>query len=122
LCEGGAALEVTNANKLEFLDLLIEYKLSQEMEPQLQRLTKGFNDVISLHELQLFDSTELERVLCGENNVTQEDFFAHVEYKQGYSEDHKTIQLLRRVFDGLSAEQKRRLLQVCISIYIYVCV
>jgi hypothetical protein len=101
---------------------LIEYKLSQEMEPQLQRLTKGFNDVISLHELQLFDSTELERVLCGENNVTQEDFFAHVEYKQGYSEDHKTIQLLRRVFDGLSAEQKRRLLQVCISIYIYVCV
>ena len=80
LCKDGDKITVTNENKREYLDLLVEFKLKHEVESQLQAMRRGFNDVIPHEQLQGFAPLEVDMLLSGLDTVEVGDLVANVDY------------------------------------------
>jgi hypothetical protein len=57
---GGAEIEVTDDNKAEYVELMLNFHLNYGTEDQMLAFTRGFEDVISVEKLQMFDERELE--------------------------------------------------------------
>ena len=52
----------------------------------LRRFCRGFNEVVDLRLLSVFDAQELEFVLCGTVDIDLNDWRQHTEYRGGWLE------------------------------------
>lgn len=52
---------------------------------------EGFNDLIPLETLQLFDANELELLMCGLQDINVQDWKTHTLYKGEYHVNHPVI-------------------------------
>jgi hypothetical protein len=113
LCHNGKTREVTDQNKLEYLDLLVDFKLNRELESQFRMLIKGFNDVIDLRFIQqMFDEQELELVMCGKDTINiSNDMKPHIKYTFGYNEQSPTIVYLWNILESYTAEKRCHFIQ-----------
>jgi len=66
LVPDGANIDVTDANKAEWVQKLIQHKLSTSIEEQRDAFNAGMLDVLPEAALQLFDADELQKELSGE--------------------------------------------------------
>jgi hypothetical protein len=90
LIEGGAAIPVTNENKADYVERVIEYQLRQSMRPQLESFLSGFYSVLPRESLEgRFTADELDIVIAGYLEHPEEidlaDLKAHTEYS-GYTD------------------------------------
>lgn len=69
LVPNGASQRVTNANKAEFVRLLVEFKLSRGTQKQMTALMHGLHEIIPRPQLLVFNERELEYLLCGSKQV-----------------------------------------------------
>ena len=60
LIERGSTVPVTDANKLQYLDALAQYRLVTRVKDELHAFLKGFNDLVPDNLLCMFDEYELE--------------------------------------------------------------
>lgn len=60
---GGKDIEVTEANKKEYIDLMIKWCFIRGVEEQTKAFLAGFEDVFPLEWLKYFDERELELLL-----------------------------------------------------------
>jgi len=111
LCPGGARKAVCEGNKLEYLDLLVEYRLSLEREPQLRALLQGFYSLVSARELRHLTEGELAQALEGEEGFDLEDLKDHARYTQGAKATTADVQMFWRVLGTFSPSQKGQFLQ-----------
>lgn len=111
LCSGGKTKRVTDQNKLEYLNLLVDYKLNTELDHQLQALIKGFSLVLNPAMLQILSPQELEQAVCGEPSVNVDDIAAECSLTQGYSPESPTIQMLWRVLSGFDAATRSQFMR-----------
>ncbi|KAF0715037.1 hypothetical protein As57867_003588, partial [Aphanomyces stellatus] len=65
LVPNGRAIEVTCANKAEYIERMVQYLLFDRVAPQLEKMVQGLYDVLPQELLMPFDYKELELVLCG---------------------------------------------------------
>jgi hypothetical protein len=115
LIPNGANVEVTSSNLVEYLEANLRYQMLERTQLQLTELLLGFFDVVPEPVLTVFDSHELELILCGLPTIDMEDWEANTKYA-GRFEDakgkHKVVkwfwEIVRNDFD---AEMKARLLQ-----------
>jgi E3 ubiquitin-protein ligase HUWE1 len=110
LKEGGGAIPVTDANKHEYVELLVEHRLRREIEAQQSAFCQGFYALIPLDEISVFDPGELDSVFCGENVVDVADWKVHCEFMGVFSASHPVIALFFEVLGGWSQENLSRLL------------
>eukprot|EP01124_Arcella_intermedia_P029609 TRINITY_DN6301_c0_g1_i2.p1 TRINITY_DN6301_c0_g1~~TRINITY_DN6301_c0_g1_i2.p1 ORF type:complete len:378 (-),score=83.91 TRINITY_DN6301_c0_g1_i2:323-1360(-) len=82
---GGSDLNVTNENKQEFLNLVMEYHF-YNTKAQMEAIKTGFYGLISLEAIQHFDPEELELMLNGITDIDVNDLKANTEYGEGISE------------------------------------
>ncbi len=61
----GRSIRVQDSDKLEYLDLLAQYKLSESIRDQLDYFLEGMHTLIPDSLLSMFDENELELLLCG---------------------------------------------------------
>ncbi|KAK2550823.1 Apoptosis-resistant E3 ubiquitin protein ligase 1 [Acropora cervicornis] len=57
---GGRHIPVTESNKMEYLDLLAQYRLSSSCKQEIEAFAKGLNEFVPEHLLSVFDEYELE--------------------------------------------------------------
>lgn len=57
---GGAAIPVTEANKLDFIQLKCQHLLKTRVEQQLRAFRTGVDEIVPIRQLQVFDEKELE--------------------------------------------------------------
>ncbi|KAA3675739.1 NEDD4-like E3 ubiquitin-protein ligase WWP1, partial [Paragonimus westermani] len=107
---GGAEIPVTEANKAEYLDLVVNWRFSRGVEEQTEAFLKGFADVFPLQWLQYFDERELEVLLCGMQQLDVNDWETNTIYKN-YTARSKEVQWFWQFVRSLSQEQRVRLLQ-----------
>ncbi|ETV94704.1 hypothetical protein H310_11679 [Aphanomyces invadans] len=74
LVVGGRDIAVTNANKAEYVDRMVQYLLFDRVAPQLQHLVQGLYDVLPQELLMPFDYKELELILCGFSEIDVADW------------------------------------------------
>ena len=62
---GGASTLVTQSNKLQYLDLLANYRLCKRVKQHIELVCRGLYELIPDTLLSVFDESELELLICG---------------------------------------------------------
>jgi hypothetical protein len=91
LIENGADILVTEENKLEYIDLLMQWRFKRGVEPQTKSFMDGFNEVVPLEWIQIFDERELELMLCGMQEIDVNEWEKCTIYRN-YTRSAKQIQ------------------------------
>ncbi len=65
LKENGSQINVTNANRDEYVELLMEFYLNNHIFKQFEAFYCGFHSVCSSNALLLLVPEELEMLICG---------------------------------------------------------
>ena len=107
---GGKDIKLTEENKAEYLDLMVNFRVNRGVEDQMKSFLEGFDEVLPLTWLQMFDEKELEFMLCGMQDLDVNDWERHTIYKN-YSPTAKQIQWFWKLLREIDNEQRLRLLQ-----------
>ncbi|KAF6160653.1 hypothetical protein GIB67_019593 [Kingdonia uniflora] len=110
LIPGGRNIRVTEENKHEYVDLVAEHRLTTAIRPQINAFLEGFTELIPRDLISIFNDKELELLISGLPDIDLDDMRANTEYS-GYSAGSPVIQWFWEVVQGLSKEDKARLLQ-----------
>lgn len=111
LKENGRNIQVTEKNKLDYLQRLVKWRVERGVQQQTEALVKGFNEVIDHKLVQIFDARELELVLCGTIEIDVNDWKRNTDYRSGYHQNHQCIIWFWQAVDRFDNEQKLKLLQ-----------
>ena len=78
-------MAVTQENKAEYVRLLMEWRLTKGIKPQMEALVGGLTELVPLYYLSKFDAQELEWVIAGTPEINLDDWKANTEYTGGTS-------------------------------------
>uniref|UniRef100_A0A3P9PXB7 E3 ubiquitin-protein ligase n=1 Tax=Poecilia reticulata TaxID=8081 RepID=A0A3P9PXB7_POERE len=107
----GSDMVVTNENKKEYIDLVIQWRFVNRVQKQMNAFLEGFTELIPIDLIKIFDENELELLMCGLGDVDVNDWRQHTVYKNGYCPNHPVIQWFWKVVLLMDAEKRIRLLQ-----------
>jgi hypothetical protein len=103
-------LMVTNENKKEYLDLVLNYFL-HATDTQMAALKEGFYQFVPLDFLKDFEPEELEQLMAGSKDIDVCDLKSNTDYGDGYTDNHAVIKIFWEVMSSLSQEELRSFLQ-----------
>ena len=66
---GGDDIAVTEDNKKDYVNALVEYRLSKCIKDQFEAIMLGFNELIPQDLITVFDERELGFLICGVSEV-----------------------------------------------------
>ncbi|KAK4053046.1 E3 ubiquitin-protein ligase pub1 [Microbotryomycetes sp. JL201] len=107
---GGRDIAVTNENKKEYVQLVVEWRIQRRVEDQFKAFLAGFNELIPQELINVFDERELELLIGGMSEIDVDDWMKHTDYR-GYTQSDQVVQWFWQAVRGFSAEKKSRLLQ-----------
>lgn len=107
----GSDMVVTNDNKKEYIDLVIQWRFVNRVQKQMNAFLEGFTELIAIDLIKIFDENELELLMCGLGDVDVNDWRQHTIYKNGYCPNHPVIQWFWKAVLLMDAEKRIRLLQ-----------
>jgi E3 ubiquitin-protein ligase NEDD4 len=108
---GGKEIKVTNENKKEFIDLIIQWRFVQRIEKQMNNFIKGFNEIVPQRCIQVFDPKEMELLLSGLGVINIKDWQINTLYKGEYNPQHVVIQWFWMAMYSFPNELRLRFLQ-----------
>lgn len=108
---GGAKIPVTDENKEEYIQLVIQWRFVSRVQPQMDNFLAGFNELVTLNLIKIFDAGELELLMCGIGVIDVRDWKQNTVYKGDYHANHIVIQWFWRVVLSFNNEMRARLLQ-----------
>lgn len=90
---GGSKIPVTDENKEEYIQLVIQWRFSSRVQPQMDNFLAGFNELVPLNLIKIFDAGELELLMCGIGVIDVRDWKQNTVYKVNtfltvFFEDH----------------------------------
>ncbi|KAL8821633.1 MAG: hypothetical protein Q9223_000376 [Gallowayella weberi] len=110
LIENGRNIPVTEENKHEYVQLVVEYRLTGSVKDQLAKFLGGFHDVVSPELIAIFNEQELELLISGLPDIDVDDWKNHTEY-HNYSASSSQIQWFWRAVRSFDKEERAKLLQ-----------
>jgi len=106
----GANINVTDYNKNEYIDLVIENKFkNSDDKEQLDALKQGFYEIIPQNINLLLDEIDLKFLISGINIIDVDDWENNTEY-EGYQKNDITIILFWECVRKFSNEYRKKLL------------
>merc|ERR1712098_196519 len=109
--QGGEAINVTNENRQEYVDLYVEYLLNNSIAKQFDSFKHGFHLVCDGRALKLFRWMELELMVCGSPIFDFQALEKAARYDDGYSKDSQIIKNLWETLHSFSEVEKRKFLE-----------
>ncbi|KAL9596797.1 MAG: hypothetical protein Q9219_005556 [cf. Caloplaca sp. 3 TL-2023] len=110
LIENGRNIPVTEDNKHEYVQRMVEYRLTGSVQAQLEKFLGGFHDVVSPELIAIFNEQELELLISGLPDIDVEDWKNNTEY-HNYSASSSQIQWFWRAVRSFDKEERAKLLQ-----------
>jgi E3 ubiquitin-protein ligase HUWE1 len=109
LIEGGAAIPVTDENKADYVQRVIEYKLRQSIRPK--SFLTGFHSVLPRERLVgRFTADELDTVIAGDIEVDVADLKANTQYT-GYTATDQQVVWFWEVVDEFDQGERNLLIK-----------
>ena len=102
---------MTSENKEEWQQLVIKWRFVSRVQAQMDNFLAGFNELVPLNLIKIFDAGELELLMCGIGVIDVKDWKQHTVYKGDYHPNHIVIQWFWRVVLSFNNEMRARLLQ-----------
>ncbi|GAA6057773.1 hypothetical protein JCM3770_006839 [Rhodotorula araucariae] len=106
----GQNIEVTNENKKEYVQLIVEWRIQRRVEDQFKAFLSGFNELIPQELINVFDERELELLIGGMSEIDVDDWQKHTDYR-GYQQTDEVVQWFWKAVKSWPTEKKSRLLQ-----------
>jgi len=103
-------IPVTEENKQEFVDLMVEYRTTKRVQEQCTAFMGGLNELIPQELINVFDEREVEFLICGTSEIDVDDWEKFTKYR-GYSTDDQVIQWFWQCIRSWPHERRSRLLQ-----------
>ncbi|KAH7889762.1 hypothetical protein F5I97DRAFT_1924285 [Phlebopus sp. FC_14] len=107
---GGADVKVTEDNKKDYVDAVVEYRISKRVKDQFEAFMSGFSELIPQDLITVFDERELELLIGGMSEIDVDDWTKHTDYR-GYEMNDEVIQWFWKCIRSWPPERKSRLLQ-----------
>lgn len=107
---GGANIPVTEDNKKEYVEAVVEYRTKTRIREQSQAFMHGFQEIIPQDLIELFDERELELLIGGMSEIDTDDWIQYTDYR-GYEKTDKVIEWFWQCIRSWPPERKSRLLQ-----------
>jgi E3 ubiquitin-protein ligase NEDD4 len=107
---GGADVPVTQENKKEYVDHVVEYRISKRVKEQFDAFMSGFSELIPQDLINVFDERELELLIGGMSEIDVDDWTKFTDYR-GYEVNDEVIQWFWKCVRSWPPERKSRLLQ-----------
>ncbi|GJJ12023.1 hypothetical protein Clacol_006263 [Clathrus columnatus] len=107
---GGADIPVTEENKKEYVDLIVEHRISRRVKEQFEAFMSGFSELIPQELVNVFDERELELLIGGMSEIDVDDWTKFTDYR-GYEMNDEVIQWFWKCVRSWPTERKSRLLQ-----------
>ncbi|XP_057323767.1 E3 ubiquitin-protein ligase Nedd-4 isoform X4 [Microplitis mediator] len=111
LKSNGANVPVTDENKDEYISLVIQWRFVSRVQDQMNAFLEGFNALVPLTLVKIFDEHELELLMCGIQHIDVKDWKKNTLYKGDYHANHIVVQWFWRVVLSFNNEMRARLLQ-----------
>ena len=86
LVPGGSSIEVTDANKMEYIQAVVQWELTTSVEKQIESFVRGFYEFVPKAALAPFSVEDLEHLLNGDPEVDVERLRRHCTYAGGFKE------------------------------------
>ncbi|CAD8052446.1 unnamed protein product [Paramecium sonneborni] len=109
LIPNGRQINVTNENKLQYINLYCHFKLNKQIKEQSQIFRAGLEKVIDPEKFKLFTNQELQLLISGQPVIDIQDLISNTQY-QGYKPYDKTIQDFWSVLNDFEYEQQSQFL------------
>ncbi|WBW74340.1 HECT-type ubiquitin-protein ligase E3 Ptr1 [Schizosaccharomyces osmophilus] len=110
LIPNGRNIPVTELNKHDYVNRMVDYKLVESVKDQLHSLLEGFSDIIPPNLIQIFNEQELELLISGLPEIDNDDWRNNTDY-HGYSVSSPQIQWFWRAVRSFDEEERAKLLQ-----------
>lgn len=114
LCKGGKGINVTQENKQRFVDLWVDFYLTKSISNSFDHFQTGFNRVCGkCYSISLFDSDELEKLVCGDEGKENYDFKilrSITKYGGGFNDQSKIVEWFWKIVESWSNQLQRKLL------------
>lgn len=110
LCEGGSERLVTDENKEEYVKLVANYRLKQEISKQLSAFKNGLFNVVPKDLIKIFDNRELELLISGLQVVDIDDLRENTQY-QGYTANSKPVQIFWEALRDFDNSERAEFIQ-----------
>lgn len=114
---GGANIAVNSSNRIEYIQLMADYKLNKQIRKHFIAFREGLNNVLNIEWLYMFSNVELQVLISGaEIPVDITDLRLHAKYGGNFESTHPTIEIFWEVVQAFSDEEKRQLLKFVTSL------
>ncbi|KAL8736491.1 MAG: hypothetical protein Q9166_000283 [cf. Caloplaca sp. 2 TL-2023] len=110
LIENGRNIPVTEENKQEYVQHVVEYRLTGSVQAQLEKFLGGFHDIVSPELIAIFNEQELELLISGLPDIDVDDWKNHTDY-HNFSASSSQIQWFWRAVRSFDKEERAKLLQ-----------
>ncbi|KAJ5627361.1 hypothetical protein N7528_004788 [Penicillium herquei] len=110
LIPDGQNIPVTQENKEEYIQRVVEYRLVESVREQLDNFLKGFHEIIPPDLISIFNEQELELLISGLPEIDPDEWKNNTEY-HNYSASSPQIQWFWRAVRSFDKEERAKLLQ-----------
>jgi E3 ubiquitin-protein ligase HUWE1 len=110
LIPDGRNVPVTEDNKRDYVQKLVEYRLTGSVSEQLDHFIRGFHDIIPAELVAIFDEQELELLISGLPEIDVDDWKANTDY-HNYNVNSPQVTWFWRIVRAMSNEERAKLLQ-----------
>ncbi|KAN0115925.1 hypothetical protein V8E52_006465 [Russula decolorans] len=97
---GGAGVAFTQANKEEYIGLMVEYRISKRVKDQFDAYMSGFSELIPQDLINVFDERELEWLIGGISEIDVDDWVKFMKYRGCEVDDEVILEACTFVATG----------------------
>lgn len=106
LIPNGSNIQVTKKNILRYVMEYAEFKLNRQLNKQTSYFHGGMCIIIAPHWMDMFNSTELQKLISGEGkDIDLEDLKKNTEYG-GYEQSSTTITYLWEILEEMKSQER----------------
>lgn len=111
LKENGINIQVDDSNKLEYIDLCIEFYTEKQIKKELDLILTEIYKIVPKFYLDVFTINEFELILNGISTIDLNDWRQNTIYKGIYNETHYIIKWFWEYMEKLDPLQLSRFLK-----------
>jgi E3 ubiquitin-protein ligase HUWE1 len=110
LKKNGTKILVDDSNKLEYVNLISQHRMTNAIRSQIESFLDGFYDLVPPELISIFSPSEVELLICGLPDVDIEDLRLNTEYHQ-YRPSDQIICFFWDCLRSFNREEKAAFLQ-----------
>ncbi|KAG6809182.1 hypothetical protein H0H92_001273 [Tricholoma furcatifolium] len=111
LIPGGGEVSVTEENRVDYIQKVVDYKLNEQFIKQSRAFFEGIGTMIEPRLIRMFHRQEIQTLISGPNKpIDLDDLRRHTTYTNSYHDKEETIVMFWNVVNTFDEQQRKALL------------